>query len=306
MTLTSDDLRGVYSFVPTPWDEGGDLATDILRHDLEYLCGTDVHGIYTPDSAAEFYELEFETFRRLVDVVLDTVGDAKPVQISCHWTNAAGAVRRAEYASERGADAIRITVPYWESLTLDEAIRFLQRVDEASGSVPLVYYATPKTDLAMDAAAYRRVAEAVPGLVGTKLDYHDPVRVTEVVDGVPGLAHFVSEYVFAQGLAAGASGVYSWLSTTNPGLAVEWYEACADGDLARAMEIQTAVVRWSLQRLDRWGFSSTAARTKLDARVNPNFECPLRVREPYDGGTEADLEWGRQWLAENDPELLPE
>jgi hypothetical protein len=45
---------------------------------------------------------------------------------------------------------------------------------------------------------------------------------------------------------------------------------------------------------------------ELDARVNPNFECPLRVREPYDGGTEADLEWGRQWLAENDPELLPE
>jgi hypothetical protein len=72
------------------------------------------------------------------------------------------------------------------------------------------------------------------------------------------------------------------------------------------MEIQTKVVRWSVQRLDRWGFSSTAARTKLDARVNPNFECPLRVREPFDAGTEADLEWGRKWLAENEPELLPD
>jgi hypothetical protein len=75
--------------------------------------------------------------------------------------------------------------------------------------VPLVYCATPKTDLRMDADAYQQVGKAVPSLIGTKLDYPDPVRVTEVVDGVPELSHFVSECVFAQGLAAGASGVYS-------------------------------------------------------------------------------------------------
>lgn len=305
MVLDAEGLNGVYAFVPTPWNEQGELAEDVFRHDLEYLRESAVHGIYTPDSASEFYELEFDEFCRLVDIVLDVVDDTKPVQIGCHWTNAAGAVRRAEYASARGADAIRVTFPYWEELTVEEGIRFLDQIATTSHPVPVVHYGTSSASPIFDAAAYERLVEAVPGVIGTKLDYHDPIRMTEIVDHVPELSHFVSEYVFTEGLAAGAQGSYSWLATSNPDLAVEWYEACLEGDWTRSVDIQRAVLSWSVRRLERWGFSSTAARTKLDARVNPNFDCPLRVREPFESPTEADLAWGRHWLESNEQELLP-
>lgn len=306
MVLTGPDLAGIYSFVPTPWTADGTLDEAILRHDLEYLCDTALHGVYTPDGAGEFYELEFDEFRRLVDIVLDVVDGRKPVQIGCHWTNAAGAVRRAEYASSHGADAIRVTVPYWEELSVDEAIDFLAEVGAASHPTPVVHYGTAATAPVFDAGAYSRVVEEVPEVIGTKLDYHDPLQVIEIVDRVPDLTHFVSEYVFTDGLAAGAEGCYSWLAATNPDLAVDWYTACNDGDWDRAVEIQTMILRWSARRLDRWGFASTAARTKLDAGLNPNLECPLRVRRPFDQGTDADLEWGRRWLQENEPEILIE
>lgn len=305
MALTEDELHGVYAFIPTPWDEQGNVAEDVLRHDLEYLCQTPIHGVYTPDSASEFYELDFDGFCRLVDIVLEVVDETKPVQVGCHWTNATGAIRRADYASTHGADAIRITFPYWEELTVDEALRFLEQIAAASRPVPIVHYGTAMTAPVFDAPAYEQVVERIPEVIGTKLDYHDPLHVTDIVDRVPGLAHFVSEYVFTQGMAAGAQGAYSWLATTNPGFAVEWYDACVAGDWERAVEIQRAVLRWSVQRLDHWGYSSTAARTKLDARMNPNFDCPLRVREPFDGPTESDLTWGRDWLESNEPALLP-
>lgn len=306
MVLTASGLAGIFSFVPLPWNEDYELDEPALRNDLEYLCSTGLSGVYTPDSSGEFFTLEFDEFRRIVDVVVDVVAPTdKPVQIGCHWTSERGAIRRARYAADSGADAVRFSFPYWEEVTVEEALRFVEAVGDATDPVPLVHYNTPKAKLVFGADEYRRATERVPNLIGTKQLIRNPFEVTEILDAAPELAHFVDESLFAQGMAAGASGMYAWLSAINPRLSMEWYDACAAGDWGRAMEIQTTVNRYRAETLAHWSCSSmSAAFCKLDAALNPNFECHPRVRPPYESGTEADVEWARRWARENAPELL--
>jgi dihydrodipicolinate synthase/N-acetylneuraminate lyase len=98
--------------------------------------------------------------------------------------------------------------------------------------------------------------------------------------------------------------MYAWLAAINPRLSVEWYEACVRGDWDRAMEIQTMVNRFRYTTIETWGYQHPATIHKLNARLNPNIGCPLRVRPPYESGTEEDLRWARQWVSQEMPELL--
>jgi 4-hydroxy-tetrahydrodipicolinate synthase len=305
MALTAETLRGVYCFVPMPWDENYHLDEEVLRHDLAYLCGTGISGLYTTDTSGEFYTLDFDEFCRFVDIVMDTVKPTGlPLQIGCTWTDTRGALRRAEYAARQGADAIRFAFPYWQKLTTEECLRFMEEMAAACGPVPLVHYNNPCSKVVFGVEEYRQVVRRVPTLIGTKLPLHDPIAIAELIDKVPELSHFVGEYVFAPSMAAGARGLYSFLAATNPRLTMEWYASCVQGDWNRAIEIQTMVNRWKVNVKMRWSCASDAAVNKLDAIVNPNFHCHVRVRPPYTSGTTKDVEFARRWAAENMPEML--
>jgi len=63
--LNRQTLKGLWSAVPTPWDERGDIDGGMLARNCEKLASAGVDGIYTTDSDGEFYAIELEEFRRL-------------------------------------------------------------------------------------------------------------------------------------------------------------------------------------------------------------------------------------------------
>lgn len=305
MALTANDLAGIYSFVPIPWNEDYEVDEETLRHDARYLARTDLAGIYTPDSSGEFFNLPYDEFCSVVDIMADAVeSTGTQLQIGCHWTNARGAIRRAAYAAERGVDAIRFSFPYWEQVTDDEALRFVELMADVADPVPLVHYNNPNSRREFGPDEYRRIVDSVPGVIGTKQLNTNPYELAGLLDRVPELSHYVTEAVFTEMMAAGASGSYSWIGAINPELAVEWYDSCRDGNWARAMEIQTMVNRFRVTTIREWGYSFSGTHHKLNAGLNPNLECGLRVSRPYTQGTEADVRWAREWTAENLPEIL--
>ena len=305
--LTAETLRGVYCFVPVPWDENYDLDEEVLRHDLAYLCGTGITGLYTHDTSGEFYAFDFEEFCRFVDIVTDVVKPTGlPFQIGCTWIDTRGALRRAEYAAEQGADAVRFAFPFWQGLTTEECLRFMEDLAAACGPVPLVHYNNPCSKVVFGVREYRQAVKRVPTLIGTKIPgtIDDPITVANFIAKVPELSHFVGEYVLTPSMAIGAHGICSFLAATNPRLTMEWYEACVQGNWTQAMEIQTMVIRWKINVKMRWSCTSDAAVNKLDAIVNPNIHCNVRVRPPYTSGTMEDVEFARHWAADNMPEML--
>ena len=303
--LTADTLRGVWALVATPWDENYEFDEGTFRHDVAYQCRSGVYGLYTGGSAAEFFALEFAEFRRCTDVFLEEVKKTGMAhQIGCTWSDTRGALRRAEYAVEHGAEAVQVAFPYYIGLTVEEGFRFLEDLARACGPVPLIHYGSGKCKLMFEAEDYRRLKERVPTVIGTKLTKGDPLWFARICEKNPELSHFGGEYTFVADFAGGASGIYSWIGVTNPRLALEWYEACRRGDWNRAMEIQVLVNRFKLNVKLKWHGQSNAAVNKADAAINPNIHCNLRVRAPYDSCIPEDIELARDWARDNFPELL--
>ncbi|MFH0963628.1 MAG: dihydrodipicolinate synthase family protein [Planctomycetota bacterium] len=303
--LTAKSLRGVWALVTTPWNSKNDFDEEVFRHDVACQCRSGVHGLYTTGSSGEFFALDFEEFRRLVDVFLDEVKKTRtPHQIGCGAADTRGTLRRVECAVERGAQALQIVFPYYIELTRREAFAFLKDVARAAGAVPLVHYNSPYAKPILEADDYRALVQEVPTIIGTKLPSRGPLWFAAICERVPELSHFTGEYAFVADFAAGARGIYSWLAVTNPRLAVAWHDACAKGDYSRAMEIQVLVNRYKIHVKSAWRGQSDAAVNKADAALNPSIRTPLRVRSPYVSCTRKDLERARRWARKNFPELL--
>lgn len=66
--LTAASLHGVWAAIATPFNDRGLLDEDVLRENMRRLAAAGVHGIYTTDADGEFYAVELDEFRRLVDV----------------------------------------------------------------------------------------------------------------------------------------------------------------------------------------------------------------------------------------------
>ena len=305
MALSSDDLSGMYAFVPLPWTPDGDLDEETLARDVSYLANTEITGLFALDSTGEFFTVEYEEYTRIVDILLEAVGPTDTqLQVNCTWPNQRGALRRAEYAADAGVDAVRFAFPFWEQVTVEEGLRFMESLADVTDPVPLIHYNIPRAKLVFGAEEYRQVVERVPSVIGTKLAMGDEMTTMEVIEKVPELAHFVGEHHLAPLLRAGASGSYSWLGTMNPRYAMEWFRACEEGDWTRAMAIQETIWRWRRMTYDTWDVHTDAGYNKLDAKVNPNYGFDPRLRAPYEGGSMADVEQGRQWAQANAPELL--
>ena len=303
--LTADTLKGVWALVATPWDEKFQFDEAAFRHNVAYQSCSGVDGLYTTCSSGEFYALTFDEFRRLVDIAMEEAQKNKmPVQVGCGGADTRSAIRCAEYATQSGANAIQIILPYYIELTVDEALDFVAAIASACGPVPLVHYNTTHAKLTLGANDYLRLVERVPNLIGSKLPVPDPLWFTNVCEIVPTLSHFTGEYTFVAAFIGGAKGIYSWLAVTNPKLAIQWHRACVSQDWTRAIEIQRLVNLYKVHVKSKWHGASDAAVNKADAALNPNIKGGLQVRPPYGSCTPDDLQLARKWASKHFPELL--
>ena len=69
--LTRKNLHGVWAAISTPFDEHDRFDEGALRENMRRLHAARVHGIYTTDSDGEFYAIELDEYRRIVDVFAD-------------------------------------------------------------------------------------------------------------------------------------------------------------------------------------------------------------------------------------------
>src|SRR5690242_16528922 len=91
--LTRDNLHGVWAAIATPFDADGGFDEGVFRENIRRLHAAGVHGIYTTDSDGEFYAIELDEFKLIVDVFADeTQRLGVPSQVGVTWCNTQGMV----------------------------------------------------------------------------------------------------------------------------------------------------------------------------------------------------------------------
>jgi dihydrodipicolinate synthase/N-acetylneuraminate lyase len=311
-TMTRENLRGVWAAVATPFDRDDRFDEGVLRENLRRLAGAGVHGAYTTDSDGEFYAIELDEFRTIVDAFADECERlGLPSQVGVTWSNTKGVVDRVRHALDRGIQGAHVGHPFFMPMTPGSLARFWDDVQEAvPESFALIHYNTRRCPNYLLAADYAELAARIPSLVGTKhtsSDFHEFSTLTRTV---PELAHFVGEHVFTPFALFGARGIYSWFVNFNARYMVDWYDDIAAGRWEAAVHRQdrmTAFIRELMSTLGGPGEGNLHAIVGKAVTASSSFLVPANnTRRPYLAIDDALIETFRVRVRESFADLLPD
>ncbi len=308
MKLTRETFVGPWAGLPVAWDDDDRFDEATYREAVDRCCLAGVPGVYTGGTTGEFYAMELDEFQAVARATVDAChAHGRPAMIGCSSTYTLGAVRRAAFAAEVGADAIQVALPFWMEVEEAQVIPFFQAVSRAAGGLPISIYETPRAKRVLTVPMHRAVCEAVPEYLMVKANAG---TVGATPEGCRELSQFVNVFVGEGlwgplgrcGIRGGCSSVVYW----NPAVCLQMWQEVAAEDWP-AVEASNQRIRPLFEFLKSTfaprGFTDTAF-DRLGGLASGFLPTSLRSRAPYPGITQDDVETLRRWYAAHFPAML--
>ena len=310
--LTSERIKGIWAGLTLAWDENDRLDETTYRANTERLCRSHVHGIYTTGSTGEFYALDFEEFRCMVDIQAEICGKwSMPLQIGCCAESTRRVIRLVEYAAQKPqVGAVQVVIPYWMELNDKEVLQFFRDLYRACPEMPLVHYNIPRSKRFLTGPDYQRIVPVAPSLVGVKFTMAGSHfgQLQQALLMNPQLSFFVGEDLLVSAMMLGARGSYSSLVCTNPKFMLTLYEHASCAQWSEALKVQAFIARF-------FDDVSSLIESRSEGTSDPVFDkglsvasgCLLgsaRTRAPYIGWREETVQAVRDWLLDRYPQFI--
>ena len=135
--------RGIIPAMVTPFDDKGNTINEVaLRKLVNFLIAGGVHGLFPVGSQGEFYALEREEKKRVIEVVVEETGKRVPVYAGCGAATTREAVTLTRIAEDIGADAVSVLTPFYISPSQEELYEYYRSI-ASSTNLPVILYANP-------------------------------------------------------------------------------------------------------------------------------------------------------------------
>ena len=235
--------RGSLVAIVTPMSEDGALDLDALRRLIDWHIAQGTDGICIVGTTGESPTVSFDEHCQLIRTTVEQVAGRVPVIAGTGANSTAEAIELTECAKAAGAQAGLSVVPYYNRPTQEGLYQHYKKIAE-SVDLPLILYNVPGrtvADLSNDTTL--RLAE-VPGIIGLKDATGNMERAADLLRRAP--KHF-SLYSGDDGsglpfLLLGGHGVISVTANVAPKLMHEMCAAAFEGNLARARELNNALL----------------------------------------------------------------
>jgi 4-hydroxy-tetrahydrodipicolinate synthase len=174
-------LKGIFPAVVTPMTAQQDVDYETLSSFVDYLVGTGgVHGVIPLGSTGEYYALDAEERKRVVQTTLDAVAGRVPVLVGTNAGSTREVVRYSHQAQDQGAAGLLLAAPYY-SLPTHEGLWEHFRVIDSEIDIPIMLYNYPgRTGVDMTPDLIVRLAE-LENVRYVKESTGDISRVSEII-----------------------------------------------------------------------------------------------------------------------------
>lgn len=197
------------------------------------------HGIVPVGTTGEASTLTRREHERVIDIVVTEVAGQVPVIAGTGSNNPAEAISYTNYAAAAGASAALNVMGYYNRPNQEGIYQHFKALHEAT-DIPLIVYNVPARaviDILPETMARLAQLERVVGVKDASNDLSRPVRERLLIDG---------EFCFLSGEdptavaynAQGGQGCISVTANVAPKLCAQMQSACADGQFAKALQIQ--------------------------------------------------------------------
>jgi 4-hydroxy-tetrahydrodipicolinate synthase len=229
-------LSGVLSALVTPFTADGGVDESALRRVVDHNIDGGVDGVVACGSTGEFAALTNAERRHVVETVIDQAAGRVPVIAQTGAVSTAEAIELSRHAAGAGASALMVVTPYYEPLTLDEALHYLRRVAGAV-DLPIMLYNVPgPTGLNLSPTTVGELAREVENIQYIKDTSADMVQAGRLIHSYGDvIATFVGwDSLVLAALTEGAAGVIVGTANVLAPYLVSISRAVGSGDIGRA------------------------------------------------------------------------
>ena len=215
--LTAKDLGGVMGMMPAfATDDATDInatrtvAVDNLTEGVDRIIKDGIDVISTTGTYGECYNLLWEEFQTITTVAVDTVKKRVPLFIGVTSPNPREVVQKMNFVKDTAADGVLLGVPYYETLPVDDAIRFYHDIADLFPTLNILIYHNPGNHkFTLPVAAFKELVKK-PTIIGMK----DSHRTTNAFMNLQRITQgrisvFVNQTQFHPYYGMGAAGCWS-------------------------------------------------------------------------------------------------
>jgi 4-hydroxy-tetrahydrodipicolinate synthase len=236
-------VRGSLVAIVTPMSADGALDLVALRRLVEWHITEGTDGIVVVGTTGESPTVTFDEHCLLIRTTVEQAAGRVPVIAGTGANSTAEAIELTACAKQAGAQAGLSVVPYYNKPTQEGLYQHYKKIAEAV-DLPLILYNVPGrtvADLSNDTAL--RLAE-VPGIVGIKDATGSMERAADLLRRAPkDFALYSGDDASAMPfMLLGGHGVISVTANVAPKLMHEMCMAASEGNLARARELNNALL----------------------------------------------------------------
>ena len=235
--------RGSLVAIVTPMSDDGALDLDALRRLVDWHITEGTDGIVIVGTTGESPTVSYDEHCLLIRTTVEQAAGRVPVIAGTGANSTSEAIELTECAKRAGAQAGLSVVPYYNKPTQEGLYQHYKKIAETV-DLPLILYNVPGrtvADLSNDTTL--RLAE-VPGIVGVKDATGSMERAADLLRRAPkDFALYSGDDASAMPfMLLGGHGVISVTANVAPKLMHEMCVAAFEGNLARARELNNALL----------------------------------------------------------------
>jgi 4-hydroxy-tetrahydrodipicolinate synthase len=306
--LTYSKLKGIYAGLPLPWKEDGSVDEKVFSEKISRLADYGVHGMYNGGSTGEFFAADFDLFKQITDILIDTLkGKNVYTQVGIGALTTEEMVKRGHYAIEKGVDGLQVAFPWYYKIGDDEAVELYKDLGREFNNFPLIHYDSARCKRKLDKDLLSRIYEVCPSLIGIKYTSYDINVLKKYTIEFPNINFFVGTPWLATFMQqANARGSYDVLVYMNPPLVLKMYDLCCEGKFEEAILIQEKFQKFYMivSELGFLNFSDSAIDRCIGLSTGFLKGYSTRIKKPYSSVSAEMLEELKRRVANELPELL--
>ena len=215
--LTAKDVGGVMGMMPAfATDDATDInatqtvAVDNLAEGVDRIIKDGIDVISTTGTYGECYNLLWEEFRTITTAAVDTVKKRVPLFIGVTSPNPREVVQKMNFVKDTAADGVLLGVPYYETLPVDDAIRFYHDIADLFPTLNILIYHNPGNHkFTLPVGAFKELVKK-PSIVGMKDSHRTTTAFMNLQRITQGrISVFVNQTQFYPYYGMGAAGCWS-------------------------------------------------------------------------------------------------
>lgn len=241
MTLTKNQLNGLYTAIVTPLTKEGVVDVTALQALVRFQLAAGASGIVPVGGTGEYPAFSRKERRAIVEACVEAA-KGKPVIPGVLSTGFEDALEAGRDFAAAGAAAVMTVTPYYAPGSQEGMRAYFRRYRDNLDLPVLLYQIPRRTTVAAIADTVQAMAEdgSIIGMKYSSYDMPDYIRTVKYVgDKIAILSG--EEPLFATHVALGAQGGVLASATIYPKIWIEIFELAREGKLTEALKLQDRI-----------------------------------------------------------------